>query len=127
MFFAIALLSTLTLLWIFCGSLRLALLPLFAALAAVIWELGLLRLAGFGLDPFAILVPFLILSIGVSHGVQYVHACRSAVAVTGLDSREASIATFRPLFLLGTDAILPDVIAFGRLLFIKHAKIGRQA
>src|SRR3546814_16016531 len=60
-FFAIALLSTLTLLWIFCGSLRLALLPLFAALAAVIWELGLLRLAGFGLAPFATLVPFLIL------------------------------------------------------------------
>src|SRR3546814_3109544 len=41
-FFAIALLSTLTLLWIFCGSLRLALLPLFAPLAAVLWELGLL-------------------------------------------------------------------------------------
>src|SRR3546814_9133122 len=99
MFFAIALLSTLTLLWIFCGSLRLALLPLFAALAAVIWELGLLRLAGFGLDPFAILVPFLILSIGVSHGVQYVNAWRYEVAVNGLDSREASIATFRQLFI----------------------------
>src|SRR3546814_4376189 len=84
----------------------LALLPLFAALAAVIWELGLLRLAGFGLDPFAILVPFLILSIGVSHGVQYVNAWRYEVAVNGLDSREASIATFRQLFIPGTVAIL---------------------
>jgi hypothetical protein len=44
------------LLWMFCGSFRLSLLPLAAALAAVVWELGLLRLAGFGLDPFAILV-----------------------------------------------------------------------
>lgn len=118
-FFAIALLSTLILLWMFCGSWRLALLPLFAALAAVIWELGLLRLAGFGLDPFAILVPFLILSIGVSHGVQYVNAWRYEVAVNGLDSREASIATFRQLFIPGTVAILTDVIGFATLAFIK--------
>nr|WP_241695958.1 MMPL family transporter [Solimonas terrae] len=119
MFFAIALLSTLLLLWMFCGSWRLALLPLFAALAAVVWELGLLRLAGFGLDPFAILVPFLILSIGVSHGVQYVNAWRYEVAVNGLDSREASIATFRQLFIPGTVAILTDVIGFATLAFIK--------
>lgn len=125
MFFAIALLSTLALLWMFCGSWRLALLPLFAALSAVIWELGLLRLAGFGLDPFAILVPFLILSIGVSHGVQYVNAWRYEVAINGLDSRDASIATFRQLFIPGTVAILTDVIGFATLAFI-HIEIVRE-
>lgn len=119
LFFLVALLATFFLLWLFCGSWRLALLPLFAALAAVAWELGLLRLAGFGLDPFAILVPFLILSIGVSHGVQYVNAWRYEVAVNGLDSREASIATFRQLFIPGTVAILTDVIGFATLAFIK--------
>nr|WP_277346320.1 MMPL family transporter [Solimonas marina] len=119
MFFAIALLATFALLWMFCGSWRLATLPLFAALCAVIWELGLLKLTGFGLDPFAILVPFLILAIGVSHGVQYVNAWRYEVAVHGLASRDASIATFRQLFIPGTVAILTDVIGFATLAFIK--------
>ncbi|MGH8445786.1 MAG: efflux RND transporter permease subunit [Solimonas sp.] len=118
-FFAIALLATLALLWMFCGSWRLALLPLFAALTAVVWELGLLHLAGFGLDPFAILVPFLILAIGVSHGVQYVNAWRFEVAVNGLDSYDASLATFRQLFIPGTVAIMTDVIGFATLAFIQ--------
>jgi uncharacterized protein len=118
-FFAIALLLTMLLLWAFCGSFRLSLLPLSAALAAVIWELGLLRLAGFGLDPFAILVPFLILSIGVSHGVQYINAWGYEVAENGLDSLQASIASFRRLFIPGTVAIVTDVIGFATLAFIQ--------
>jgi predicted RND superfamily exporter protein len=118
-FFAIALLLTLVLLWCFCGSLRLALLPLGAACTAVIWELGLLRLCGFGLDPFAILVPFLILSIGVSHGVQYINAWGNEVAENGLDSYQASLESFRRLFIPGTVAILTDVIGFGTLAFIQ--------
>ena len=40
---------------------------------------------GFGLDPFAILVPFLILSIGVSHGVQYINGWCNEVTENGLD------------------------------------------
>ena len=118
-FFAIALLLTLILLWCFCGSLRLALLPLGAACTAVIWELGLLRLFGFGLDPFAILVPFLILSIGVSHGVQYINAWGNEVAENGLDSYQASLESFRRLFIPGSVAILTDVIGFGTLAFIQ--------
>ncbi|WP_084196816.1 efflux RND transporter permease subunit [Solimonas soli] len=118
-FFVIALVATFLLLWAFCGSWRLALLPLGAAVAAVCWELGLLRVAGYGLDPFAILVPFLILAIGVSHGVQYVNAWRYEVAVNDLDSLDASVATFRQLFIPGSVAILTDVIGFATLAFIK--------
>ena len=118
-FFCIALLSTAILLWLFCGSFRLSLLPLFAALAAVIWELGLLKSVGFGLDPFAILVPFLILSIGVSHGVQYVNSWGYEVAENGLDAYHASLETFRRLFIPGVVAIFTDVIGFGTLAFIQ--------
>ncbi|SFF33271.1 hypothetical protein SAMN04488120_102231 [Fontimonas thermophila] len=118
-FFGIALLLTMALLWLFCGSFRLSLLPLGAALTAVVWELGLLRLAGFGLDPFAILVPFLILSIGVSHGVQYINAWGHEVAENGRDSYEASVETFRRLFIPGTVAIVTDVIGFATLAFIQ--------
>lgn len=118
-FFGIALLLTGLLLWAFCGSFRLSLLPLSAALTAVIWELGLLKTAGFGLDPFAILVPFLILSIGVSHGVQYINAWGHEVAENGLDAREASIESFRRLFIPGTVAIVTDVLGFATLAFIQ--------
>ncbi|HEX4895818.1 MAG TPA: efflux RND transporter permease subunit [Solimonas sp.] len=117
-YFAVALLLTMILLWCFCGSWRLSLLPLSAALTAVIWELGLLRLAGFGLDPFAILVPFLILSIGVSHGVQYINGWGNEVAVNGRDPYEASVETFRRLFIPGSVAILTNVIGFATLAFI---------
>ncbi|MEQ1439950.1 efflux RND transporter permease subunit [Fontimonas sp. SYSU GA230001] len=118
-FFAFALFSTVLLLWLFCGSFRLSLLPLSAALTAVVWELGLLRLTGFGLDPFAILVPFLILSIGVSHGVQYINAWGHEVAENGRNSFDASVQTFRQLFIPGTVAIVTDVIGFATLGFIK--------
>ncbi len=118
-FFALALLATLLLLWLFCGSFRLALLPLSAAVTAVAWELGLLRAAGLGLDPFAILVPFLILSIGVSHGVQYINAWGHEVAENGRNSFDASVETFRQLFIPGTVAIVTDVIGFATLAFIQ--------
>ena len=118
-FFGIALLLTLLLLWAFCGSIRLSLLPLAAAVTAVIWELGLLRLCGYGLDPFAILVPFLILSIGVSHGVQYINGWGNEVAEHGRDSYAASVETFRRLFIPGTVAIVTNVIGFATLAFIQ--------
>jgi predicted RND superfamily exporter protein len=118
-YFFIAVGLTIVLLWMFCGSFRLSLLPLSAALTAVIWELGLLRLAGFGMDPFAILVPFLILSIGVSHGVQYINAWGNEVAFHGRNSFDASVETFRRLFVPGTVAIVTNVIGFATLAFIK--------
>jgi len=118
-YFFVAMALTLLLLWWFCGSFRLSLLPLFAALVAVVWELGLLKLAGFGLDPFAILVPFLILSIGVSHGVQYVNGWANEVAEHGMTPLEASLQTFRRLAIPGTVAILTDVIGFATLAFIQ--------
>ena len=118
-YFFVAMALVLVLLWWFCGSLKLSLLPLSAALVAVIWELGLLKLAGFGLDPFAILVPFLILSIGVSHGVQYVNGWANEVAEHGLSPLDASIQTFRRLFIPGTVAIVTNVIGFATLAFIQ--------
>ncbi len=124
-FFFVAMLLIVGLLWLFCGSLRLSLLPLSAAVTAVVWELGLLQLAGFGLDPFAVLVPFLILSIGVSHGVQYINAWGNEVSEHGLSALDASLASFRRLFLPGTVAIVTNVIGFATLSFI-HIQIVRE-
>ena len=117
-FFGLTLLLTLLLLWYYCGSLRIALLPLSCALLAVFWELGMLRLFGFTLDPFAILVPFLVLSIGVSHGVQITNFWLYEMADHGRDSFEASRATFRRLVIPGITALVTNIVGFGTILLI---------
>jgi len=117
-FFILALLMTMFLLWWYAGSFRLAMLPLGASLVAVIWEFGLLRLAGFGLDPFAILVPFLVLSVSVSHGVQYVNSWVGEVE-RGLSSFDASLETFRRLAIPGTTALITDVAGFATIYLIQ--------
>jgi uncharacterized protein len=117
-FFGLTLLLTLLLLWYYCGSLRIALLPLSCALLAVFWELGMLHLFGFGLDPFAILVPFLVLSIGVSHGVQITNFWLYEMADHGHNSFDASRATFRRLVIPGITALVTNIVGFGTILLI---------
>lgn len=135
-FFAIALALTVLLLWLFCGSFRLSLLPLFCTLVAVVWEFGLVHSLGMGLDPFAVLVPFLVLAIGVSHGVQMINSWVSEVADTAQDAYAASVATFRKLAIPGTTALITDVIGFATIAFIDidiiqnmaiHASLGMAA
>lgn len=116
-FFLITLLLTYVLLWFYTRSLVLALVPLGCSVVAVIWEFGLLRLFGYGLDPFAILVPFLILSVSVSHGVQYVSSWASE-ARAGLSGLAASVSTFRKLAIVGTVAILTDVAGFATIWLV---------
>lgn len=111
-FFLLTLVMTQLLLWAYLGSFKLALLPLVSSITAVVWEFGLLKLFGKGLDPFAILVPFLILSISVSHGVQYCNAWVGEIANNGRNSFDASVETWRRLAIYGTMAILTGVVGF---------------
>ncbi len=111
-FFMLTLLMTGILLWLYVGHFKLAMLPLICSIAAVIWEFGLLRLFGFGLDPFAILVPFLILAVSVSHGVQFVNAWVGEIAENGRNNFDASLFTWRRLAIYGTMAIMTDVFGF---------------
>ena len=117
-FFMLTLVITGILLWIYCGSFKLGLIPLGSSIVAVIWEMGALRCFGFGMDPFAILVPFLILAVSVSHGVQYVNAWVDEVH-HGKNSYDASLETFRRLAIAGTIALLTDVAGFATIYMIK--------
>jgi uncharacterized protein len=69
LFFGVALFITAILVYIYSQSFRLTVVPLVCSIFAVIWELGMLPLLGFGIDPMGLLVPFLVFAIGVSHGV----------------------------------------------------------
>src|SRR5690554_6930913 len=74
MFFAAALLITFVLLLIFTRCLKSSLITLACSVIAVVWQMGLLHTLGYGLDPYSILVPFLVFAIGISHGVQIINA-----------------------------------------------------
>jgi len=144
-FFVITCLITAILLWFYSNSLALTLLPIISASVAVIWQLGLLPILGFGLDPMSILVPFLIFSIGVSHGVQMISgwmgevlyggdedslgrpivpAAHHADGITGL---EASKKTFRRLLVPGSVALVSDVVGFLTILLIPIGIIQEMA
>jgi len=111
LFFGLTVLATMLALWWYLGSFRLALLPLCCSVVAVIWEFGLLHTFGYGVDPFAIMVPFLVLAVSTSHGVQYVNTWADEV-VQGRDGFEASRSTFRRLFIPGSIALLTNVAGF---------------
>ncbi len=117
-FFLLTLIMTGILLWLYIGNFKLAMLPLICSVTAVVWEFGLLNLLGFGLDPFAILVPFLILAVSVSHGVQYVNAWVGEIAEKNRNSYDASLETWRRLAIYGTMAIMTDVFGFAMIILI---------
>lgn len=117
MFFAIALAITAVMVYFFSKSIMLTILPLLCSVIAVIWQMGLLTLLGFGLDPMSILVPFLVFAIGVSHGVQMINAVSKRV-VEGNSAKVASQLAFRNLLIPGGVALLSDTVGFMTLLVI---------
>jgi predicted RND superfamily exporter protein len=116
-FFAIALLVTLLLLYAFTRCLRSTLAVLATTLVAVGWQLGLMHLAGFALDPYSMLVPFLIFAIGISHGVQKINGIALHFSAAA-DPLTAARRTFRQLFVPGMVAILADAVGFITLMVI---------
>ncbi len=117
-FFAVALLVTALLVYAYTRSVALTAAPLACSLVAVIWQLGGVAALGFGVDPMSILVPFLILAIGVSHGVQMVGAVRAETA-EGATGLEAARAGFRRLLLPGTVALASDSAGFVAISLIE--------
>ncbi|CAM3488843.1 efflux RND transporter permease subunit [Shewanella violacea] len=117
LFFLIAIVVTAIMVYLFSKSFILTLLPLTCSLIAVIWQLGLLTVVGFGLDPMSILIPFLVFAIGVSHSVQMINAVRRRV-LEGETTKAAAALAFRSLLIPGGIALLSDTVGFLTLLSI---------
>jgi hypothetical protein len=96
---------------------RSTLLLVASALLGVVWLLGLMHLLGFVLDPYSILVPFLIFSIGLSHGAQKMNGIMQDIG-RGTHKYVAARYTFRRLFLAGLTALLTNVVGFAVLMVI---------
>ena len=125
-FFAIAIVITTFMVFLFCRSVMLTVLPIACSLIAVVWQMGLLTVLGFGIDPMSILVPFLVFAIGVSHGVQMINSTGKRVA-SGMNAKTAAQASFRKLLIPGGVALLSDTVGFLTLLIIEIGVIRELA
>ncbi|MGB3809925.1 MAG: MMPL family transporter [Parvibaculum sp.] len=116
-FFGLAFVLTALAVYYYIRSVQLTFLAVFCSLVSVVWQFGLLHLLDRGLDPLAVLVPFLVYAIGVSHGVQQINMIAAQIS-TGQSSNEAARATFRGLLVPGSLALLTDLVGFATLYLI---------
>ncbi|HWH84136.1 MAG TPA: MMPL family transporter [Burkholderiaceae bacterium] len=117
LFFALAVAIAAAMVFWYTRCVRSTLLVVLASLVAVVWQLGLLPTLGYALDPYSILVPFLVFAIGMSHGAQKMNGIMQDVG-RGLPKLVAARFTFRRLFLAGLTALLADAVGFAVLLVI---------
>ncbi|MSU66728.1 MAG: RND family transporter [Opitutus sp.] len=124
--FAISIVVTALLVWHYAGRWKLAAAPIACSLVAVVWQLGALTALGYGIDPFSILVPFLVFAIGVSHGVQKICTFRNEM-FKGHDGPTAARLAFMQLIAPGIVALLTDTVGFLTMLVIKIETIRELA
>jgi len=116
-FFGIAAAVATLVIFAFTRCVRSTALVLLCSLVAVVWQLGIVVTLGLGLDPFSMLVPFLVFAIGVSHGAQKMNGIMQDVG-RGAHKWVAARLTFRRLFLAGLTALLADAVGFAVLMVI---------
>ncbi len=116
-FFLFALVVTALLLLVYSRCFRGTLIPVVCSIVAVIWQLGMINFLGMGIDPYSMLVPFLVFAIGISHGVQIINGI-AIESGKGADKEMAARLAFRGLYVPGMLALLSDAIGFLTLLFI---------
>jgi len=116
-FFAIAVGIVTLMLYGYTRCVRCALLIVSCSLIAVVWLLALLSALGFVVNPYSVLVPFLIFAIGVSHGTQKMNGIAQDIG-RGTHKLVAARYTFRRLFLAGLTALLAAAGGFLVLMII---------
>jgi predicted RND superfamily exporter protein len=116
-FFAVSVAIAALFVLMYTRCLRSTALLVCSALLGVLWLLGILRLMGYVLDPYSILVPFLIFAIGLSHGAQKMNGIMQDVG-RGTHKYVAARYTFRRLFMAGLAALLTNIVGFAVLMII---------
>ncbi len=116
-FFVIALAITAIMLYFYSSSLQITFLAILVAVTAVVWQLGLVHTMGYGIDPLSILVPFLIMSIGVSHAIQMTNAWKLEM-MNGATNKQAARESFNKLFIPGATALLTLAVGFAVISLI---------
>lgn len=116
-YFAVATAIAAVLIYLYSRCVRSTIVVLVCSIVAVIWQLGIIHALGYALDPYSVLVPFLVFAIGVSHGAQKMNGIMRDIG-QGTHKYVAARYTFRRLFLAGFTALLADVVGFAVLIII---------
>jgi predicted RND superfamily exporter protein len=117
-FFGIAFLIMLAFLYLSSWCIRSTAVRAVSSMVAVVWQMGLLHTFGYGLNPYSMLVPFLMFALGVSHGIQMGNAI-SHELLGGADKLEASRRAFHKMFTPGLAALATCFIGFAVLFVIR--------
>ncbi len=117
LFFIVAVLITTAILFMFTRCWRSTLVVQCCTLIGVVWLLGVLPLLGYEVNPYSVLVPFLVYAIGVSHGAQKMNGIMQDIG-RGTHKLIAARYTFRRLFVAGMTALLADVVGFSVLFIV---------
>ncbi|MGH8461635.1 MAG: efflux RND transporter permease subunit [Stenotrophobium sp.] len=117
LFCGIALLLTILAVFWYCRSWILTFQKIACSLTTLIWQFGTVHLLGIGLDPLAILVPFLIFAIGVSHGVQQINFMVREVA-GGCDMYTAARRSFSGLLIPGVLSLATTFVSFITMVLV---------
>jgi len=115
-FFFAALIATL-IIYLYTRCVRSTAIVVACSVVAVAWQLGVMHLLGYVIDPYSVLVPFLIFAIGVSHGAQKMNGIMQDIG-HGTHRYVAARYTFRRLFLAGLTALLADAVGFAVLMVV---------
>lgn len=118
LFFGVAIAIAMLALYWYTRCLRSTVLVVGCSLVAVVWQMGLVPLLGYQLDPYTVLVPFLVFAIGMSHGAQKMNGITQDIA-RGAHRLVAARLTFRRLFMAGLAALLCDAVGFAVLFVIQ--------
>ena len=118
MFFGLALAICAAVLFGYTRCSRSTALVVACSVIAVVWQFGLLALLRYELDPYSVLVPFLVFAIGMSHGAQKMNGIMQDIG-RGTHRVVAARYTFRRLFVAGLTALLCDAVGFAVLALIK--------
>lgn len=118
LFFVAAVLVTVAVLFGYTRCVRSTFVVVLCSLIGVLWQIGLLAAMGYELDPYSILVPFLVFAIGMSHGSQKMNGIMQDIG-RGTDKLVAARLTFRRLFIAGLTALISDAVGFAVLMVIE--------
>jgi uncharacterized protein len=116
-FFALATIVAGINIFFYTRCMRSTLLIGLCSFVAVVWQLGSIRLLGLSLDPYSVLVPFLVFAVGVSHGAQKMNGIAQDIG-RGTHRYVAARYTFRRLFIAGLTALIADAVGFAVLMVI---------
>ena len=116
-FFVFAIIIAGIIIFIFTRCIRSTVLLICCSALAVLWQLGIITTLGFELDPYSILVPFLVFAIAVSHGTQKMNGIMQDIG-RGTHKLVAARYTFRRLFLPGLTALSAAAVGFAVLMRI---------